>query len=99
MTQWLEEAVKPSLRATTHHSYKGVVDRHVLGPRGIGLKLRDLKPQTVTAFYARLKSHGVGDRSLQLTHAVLHKALGYAVRQEVIGRNVAALVDSPRYRP
>jgi integrase len=85
--------------ATTYRSYKGIVDHHINGPSGIGhLKLRDVTPRAISSFQARLRQNGVGTRTLQLTHAVLHRALRFAVRQELIPRNPASLVDPPQYK-
>jgi integrase len=99
LTDWLEESVAPSLQPTTLRSYKGIVDGHISGAHGIGhLKLRDVTPKAISSFYARLRRRHVGDRTLQLTHAVLHRALRHALRQELIPRNPASLVDAPSYR-
>ncbi|MGA8574496.1 MAG: site-specific integrase [Candidatus Cybelea sp.] len=97
--EWLEEQVAPSLQPTTLRSYKGSVDCQINGEHGLGgLKLRDVTPKEISSFYARLRKHGAGDRTLQLTHAVLHRALRHALRQELIPRNPAALVDAPTYK-
>jgi integrase len=98
LTEWLNEEISPKKRATTLRSYKGIVDGHINGERGIGhLKLRDVTPKVISSFYARLRKHDVGARTLQLTHAVLHRALRHAVRQELVVRNAASLVDAPTY--
>lgn len=99
LTEWLEEEIAPKKRATTLRSYKGIVNSHICGPHGIGhLKLRDVTPKAISSFYARQRRHRVGDRTLQLTHAVLHRALRHALRQELVVRNAASLVDSPSYQ-
>lgn len=99
LNEWLEEEVAPKKRAATLRSYKGIVNIHIGGPHGIGhLKLRDVTPKAISSFYARQRRHRVGDRTLQLTHAVLHRALRHALRQELVVRNAAAFVDSPSYR-
>lgn len=98
LTEWLDEEISPKKRATTLRSYKGIVAGHINGDRGIGhLKLRDITPKAISSFYARLRKHDVGARTLQLTHAVLHRALRHAVRQELVVRNAASLVDAPTY--
>jgi integrase len=98
LKEWLAEEVAPSRRATTLRSYKGIVDGQISGPHGVGhLKLREVTPKAIAAFYARLRRAGAGARTLQLTHAVLHRALRHAVRQELVVRNAASLVDAPTY--
>ncbi len=99
LSDWLEQSVAPALKATTLRSYKGIVDVHINGAHGIGhLKLKDVSPRSISAFYARLRRQGIGDRTIQLTHAVLHRALRFALRQDLIPRNPASLVDAPSYR-
>jgi integrase len=97
LTEWLDESVAPTLRPPTLRSYTGAVS-HIAGPHGIGnVKLRDLNPQVITKFYARLRRDEVGARTQLLVHAVLRRALNYAVRQELIIRNPALGVDAPTY--
>lgn len=97
LSEWLDEQVAPQLQPTTLRSYKGIVDGQIKDGIG-GLKLRDVTPKEIASFYARLRKNGTGDRTLQLTHAVLHRALRHALRQELIPRNPAALVDAPTYK-
>lgn len=97
---WLADEVAPNREPTTYRSYEGIIEGHINGKHGIGhLKLRDVTPNVISSFDARLRRAGVGDRTRQLTHAVLHRALGHALRQDLIPRNPAALVDAPTYKP
>ena len=104
LTYWLEHVVKPELRATTYNGYEIMVRRHLIP--ALGRKyLTDLSPADVRRMLAELREkettgHGGGPRKLsprmvQFAHAVLRNALSNAVREELVGRNVATLVDPP----
>lgn len=95
---WLEDVVKRTVKPNTHDSYNRVIKRHVLSDYGIGhLRLREVKPETLESFYSRMERKKIGRRTQQLTHAVLHKAFNYALRDELIARNPASVVDPPEY--
>ncbi|MBN9101469.1 MAG: site-specific integrase [Pseudonocardia sp.] len=101
LTYWLEHVVKPELRATTYNGYEIMVRRHLIP--ALGRKyLTDLSPADVRRMLAELREketigHGGGPRKLsprmvQFAHAVLRNALSNAVREELVGRNVAKMV-------
>jgi integrase len=99
LDQWLEDQVAPHNAPTTLRSYRGVVEGHITGKYGIGaMKLRDLTPKAISSLYSALRKRGVGERTRQLAHVVLHRALRDAHRQELIVRNPAALVTAPTYQ-
>lgn len=64
---------------------------------GLGdLYLKDLSTAQVQAFYKRLEAQGVGRRTIEVVHTVLHGCLKYVRRLELITQNWAALVEVPR---
>jgi len=96
--RWLAETIRPNMRPATVASYESVVSRHLVPVLG-KLRLCDISGATVQAFYASLREQGVGVRTVQKAHAVLHRALASATRAELIDSNPAALeADVPRYR-
>jgi integrase len=95
---WLTDAVEPSMRPATAVSYRSVVDTHIIPAIG-ALYVERLTTREVLAFYADSRSQGMGPRTLQKVHAVLHRALSSAVTQQMLARNPAALgTDAPKYR-
>jgi len=75
---WLENGVKPSVRPPTYRQYEQYVRCHikpVLGP----LRLQALKPPDIQALYTQKLGAGLSRRTVQLIHAILHKALSQAV--------------------
>jgi integrase len=57
-----------------------------------------LRAIDVQRLLRRKREEGLTDRSRQLMHAVLRRALGEAERLDLVVRNVATLVDAPRPR-
>ncbi len=105
---WLEHVVRPELRPTSYNGYETMVRRHIKPVVG-GRYLVDLSPADVRRLLAVLREkettgHGGGLRRLsprmvQFAHAVLRNAVSNAVREELVGRNVAKMVKTrnPEY--
>jgi len=95
LEHWLENVHKPRIRVSTYVYYHSMVHKHILPELG-HLQLRNLKPEHVEAFYARMEKEGLSAGTVNLMHGVLHKALEQAVRRGMIPRNVCDLVSPPR---
>ncbi len=93
MSDWLT-AVEPSLRPRTVTRYGELVRLHIVPEIG-SLTLTRLSPQRLQKLYAT-KLETLSPTTVNHVHAVLHKALGTAVRWGLVNRNVADLVDAPR---
>ncbi len=103
LEHWLEVAAKPSLTEHTHKEYSSLMRRYVYPDLGTR-RLTDLTPTEVQALYTTMlkpggfNAKGLSPRTVRYTHAVLHKALGQAVKWRMTGQNVAQLVDLPKLR-
>ncbi|MGI8474800.1 MAG: site-specific integrase [Thermomicrobiales bacterium] len=95
LAAWLEETAKPTLRPKTHHSYAQLIRLHIVPALG-KTELAKLTPHQVQAMMAAMTTKGLSPRSVQYTRAVLRRALGHALKWELVSRNVATLVDPPR---
>jgi len=98
---WLEHVVKPTRRPATVSLYELCIRLH-LKP-GLGNhELRRLSVPTVQRFLnGKLREIGPGE-SIRLVHVlrqVLSAALSRAVREELVSRNVARLVELPPWEP
>lgn len=91
---WLA-SVERSVRPTTFKSYRTLVDCH-LRPELGRVKVADLRPAHVDQLLARKAAAGVKARRLDMIRAALRQALNYAMRHELVVRNVATLVSPPR---
>jgi integrase len=95
---WFDESVRSARRPRTVVTYRTVIRKHLTPALG-SIQLQSLRPGQITAYYAAKIAEGYSSRTLQQHHAVLNVALASAVKQGVVTKNVAALVDAkPRGR-
>ena len=59
-------------------------------------KLSQLTAPNVRSLLNEMHDFGLSARTVQYTHAILRRALGTALKDDMIARNVAALVQPPR---
>jgi integrase len=98
LDHWLETVVRTKRRALTHRRHESIVRLH-LKP-GLGrYTLRRLSVQIVQNFIDSLYAAGQSEASLYQIRKVLSASLKSAVQQELLLRNVARLVELPRYKP
>lgn len=88
LEEWLESVIKPSRRLRTYEAYRQVIHKHLT--RALGrIRLCDLRASHLQEYYNRAE---LSKATLQQHHAILHGALKAAVLQDLLPRNVAALV-------
>jgi len=97
MERCLETSVKGSVRESTSESYRRQVGRYIVPALG-SLKLKKLSAMHVQGMYRAMLDRGLSPRTVQYTHAVLHRALKQAVRWGLVPGNVSEDVDRPRLR-
>src|SRR5215211_7282126 len=90
LDRWLG-AVKGSVRDRTWRRHEEVVRLH-LKPTIGGVKLDKLNALLVQTMYSQKLNAGLSERSVEIIHAALHKALKQAVRWSLVPRNVAEAV-------
>jgi len=95
LDRWLEDSVKPSVRAKTYDSYKQLVRLYIKPDLG-HVRLSKLTPHDVRKFMNARMESGLSARTVLYCRAVLRRALRQAVCDGVIFRNVATLVEPPR---
>ena len=94
LAAWLE-GTRASLRPQTWSTYERHLRLHVL-PYAGRIRLAKLQPQDLQVLYRGRLEAGLSPTTVHHLHAILHKALGQAVRWGTVPRNVADLVDPPR---
>jgi integrase len=97
LQRWLEDSVKPSCRPLTYEQYRQHVKLY-LAPLLGSHQLAKLAPQHVRAFIRQKLEDGLSPRTVQLSLVILRRALGQAVTDGLAARNVAKLVDAPRWK-
>jgi integrase len=92
---WLDDVAPTTVTPITIKSYRKVA-RSWVNPYVGQIKLAKLTPNQVAGMLTALERDGKSARSRRYALTVLRRALGSAVRSEIVPRNVAALVDGPK---
>ncbi|MGB3684773.1 MAG: site-specific integrase [Ornithinimicrobium sp.] len=92
---WVARLEMSGLKPATVSNYGWVLGRYVFPEIG-GVQVVSLTPQHVRDLLRATSERGVSTRTVQLTRAVLRSMLADAEREELVHRNVAALVKGPR---
>jgi len=95
LEQWLE-IVKVRIKIATYSSYSGMV-KSTIAPyfRKKKITLKGLEARHIQMFYTE-KLKTVKPNSVIHYHAVIHQALKYAVKTDMIPQNAAMKVDRPK---
>jgi len=94
---WLSGYVSTNCSPRTLDGYQAIVDHHLVPDLG-HILLKQLTPQIIGAYYGKA-CQKLSARTVHHQHRVLSQSLKHAVRQGLLGRNPAELVDPPRPRP
>jgi integrase len=95
MHHWLEHTVKPNRRPKTYRSYEQIVRIHIVPALGRH-QLQKLSAQHLQQLLNQKRESGLSARSVQYIHATLRAALNDAVNMDLVKRNVATQVQTPR---
>lgn len=93
LERWLEQVCKLTMRPNTYKSYRSAIHHHLIPALG-HIKLQKLTIGDLQAFYAE-KRKNLKPGSLAIINAALSDALEDALKQGMVARNVAKLVDLP----
>jgi integrase len=95
LDDWLVTSVRQRVRPRTAESYASTI-RLYLQPAIGRIPLAKLQPEHVGRTLAPLSDRGdLSPTTVRYAYSVLRTALGYALRQGKVQRNVATLVDPP----
>ena len=95
LLEWLEIA-KGRLAVATYSSYAAMINKPI-GPyfRQRNLTLRELEARHLQMFYSEMLKK-VKPNTVIHYHAIIHSALKYAVKTDMLVQNVADKVDRPK---
>ena len=96
LQNWLQGYVKTNCSERTLDGYRAIIDHHLTPSLGHFL-LKQLSPQAIQAYYGKACGE-LSARTVHHQHRILSQALKYAVRQGLLGRSPAELVDPPKPR-
>ena len=94
LNRWLEDTARRSVRITTYAIYEVALRKHIIPEIG-HLKLARLSADDLDGLYSRLLDKGLSPKYVRLVHAILHRALAYAVKRGALAVNVASSVSAP----
>jgi integrase len=97
LDRWIDDVVSKRNKARTVDGYKQIIKDH-LKPHLGRHQLDKLRPEHVQAMLNALAAQGLKYNTLRNIRAALRRALNQAMRWQYVQRNVATLVDVPRYR-
>ncbi len=95
--EYLEEWLRghqPNLAPTTYASYRDTIKNH-LAPELGTIRLRDLAPQRLREYVADKLAAGLSPTTVRYHVMLLHHALGQAMRDGLLARNVCDFVEVP----
>ncbi len=92
---WLDNR-QLALREKTAYQYSSLIRNHIVPHIG-ETKIRDLRLSGIEEFYSQLVERGVGPRTVQIIHNVLHAALEKAVRHGLLAANPTQGATLPVY--
>ena len=96
LSRWLV-SIEATLRPSTWFQYQQIVRDHIIPYLG-DFKLQELRPDHIQRLYDEKLRQGIGKRTVQLTHSVLHRSMVHAVKLGLIGRNPASATMPPKPR-
>ncbi len=96
LREWLK-VTAPTIERTTYRSYENMIDAR-LDPffRERRLRLCDVEPRHIRDLHESIFQDGCNANTVIHYHAVVRKALQYAVKNELIRENAADKVDRPK---
>jgi len=95
LDRWLNDSMRGSVKPVTFESHERLVRTHIAPALG-RIKLKNLTPAHIQAFYRTKLDAGLAPARVRLIHSVLHKALKQAVKWELVPRNACEAVDPPK---
>ena len=95
LERWLKDSAKPRLRSRTFEGYEQIVAQHLKPVIGT-VELQKLVPHHVQQLLNEKTKTGLSPSRVGYIRAVLRTALNQALKWQLVGRNVATLVDVPR---
>jgi integrase len=96
MEHWMENHVKYNCEETTMYGYRNITDKHLVPFLG-NIELQKLLTPHIQQYYKHLMDDkGLSPNTVYRHHAIIRKALDFALKQQFVYRNVADAVNLPR---
>jgi len=96
MTRWLEDVMPGRIRLGTMLRYRDIAYQYIIPSIG-SIPLKDLSVRHVQNAADNLTKRGVSANGVLKFRRVLSSCLTRAMREEIVFRNVAQLIELPKY--
>jgi integrase len=94
LDRFMADIVQTTLKPKTVDSYQFLIEHHIKPSLG-SYRLTNLKPTHLQALYTEKLAAGLSKRTVQYIHAVLRRALGFAVKWGLLVKNPTDAVQAP----
>jgi len=95
LQQWLKAYALPNTAPRTYLRYEQHVRVHLVPALG-SIPISKLRPLHIQDAYQRIRDKGLAAKTVLQCHRVLRKALQHALKWQLLARNPADAVESPR---
>jgi len=96
LKHWLEHYVDTNCEVTTKSEYERIINKHIIPYLG-KIELQKLAPLHIQQYYKYLMDKKkLSANTVYRHHANIRKSLDYALKKQLVVRNVADAVDLPR---
>ena len=96
LKDWLK-ITAPTIERTTYQSYESMINARLDSFfRMLGVTLAQVEPSHIRALHDSIFKDGCNANTVIHYHAIVRKALQYAVKNELIPKNPADMVDRPK---
>ena len=95
LTQWMQDCVAITVRARTARGY-GTIVKRIKRSSLAQIKLTALKPAHAQRYYSELISENLSAQTVKHHHALLHGAMGQALKWDMLSKNVLDRVTPPK---
>lgn len=96
LTEWIR-AKKQQISSQTAHVTEVYMRTHIVPELG-GINLTQLNPLIIQRFLSTLQDKGLADSTIKRIYNIVNTSLNAAVKQQLINRNAASLIDKPRVK-
>lgn len=95
---WMDNYAKYNCEQTTIYGYHNILNKHVT-PFFKSVELQRIQPGDIQKYYKYLMDEKeLSPNTVHKHHALIRKALDYALKQQLVYRNVADAVSLPKRR-
>ena len=95
---WLNDVIRPARAVTTVYGYEKIIDNHIKPVLGRVL-LQALTAVQVQQYLNRKQQEGLSGNTIRKHYILLNSAVGLAVKQDMLGKNVVHSVTPPPEQP